>query len=191
MSLGRLLLSVRDVLRTELELVDGECEVMPSAEPPPSCGQKFISVYGSNWGADGGDTFADLGIVERYDVVCAVTFRSAYVPFDRLGEGPYVNRLIGMEDYCRDIIKNVHLNTEINTKTDELINEDFGFNSPNPHKMVEYLRWSYCDANPRSVTGSWFGTEDSMASGLVMEVRFTQATRFSSFGDGNEGINFA
>lgn len=191
MSLGRLLLSVRDKLRTELDLSDGECEVMPSGEPPASCGQKFISVYGANWAAEGGNTFADLGVVESYGIVCAVTFRSNYVPFDRLGEGLYINRLIGMEDYCRSIMKAVHLSTDILEKTDLLINEDFGSNVPSPHKMVEYLRWTYCDANPKSVAGAWFGTEESAASGLVMEVRFTNATRFSSFGDGNEGVNFA
>ena len=88
-------------------------------------------------------------------------------------------------------MKAVHLSTDILEKTDLLINEDFGSNVPSPHKMVEYLRWTYCDANPKSVAGAWFGTEESAASGLVMEVRFTNATRFSSFGDGNEGVNFA
>ncbi len=191
MSLGRLLLSVRDTLRTELNLDPHECEVMPSAEPPPSCGQRFISVYGSTWGSESGQMFADRGIMETYDVTCAVTFRSNFMPFDRMGEGLYVNRLIGMEDFCRDIIRVIHINPEVNVKTDELIDDDYGDNSPEPHKMVEYLRWSYCDANPRSVDGDWFSTESSESSGLVMEVRFGNATRFSSFGDGNLGSNFA
>ena len=191
MSLGRLLLSVRDTLREKLTLNSLECEVMPGPEPSPSCGQKFISVYGTNWSSSSGSEYADRAVLESYDIACAVTFRSNYVPYDRLGEALYVNRLIGMEDYCRQIIDIIHINQDINDKTDILIDEDYGDNAVAPHGMVEYLRWSYCDSNPKPVTGSWFSAEDTSGSGLVMEVRFNSATRFSSFGDGGVGSNFA
>ena len=62
MSLGRLLIATRDHLRAELSLSESECQVMPGPEPIPSCGQKFVSVYGSNWSASADDVYQDQGL---------------------------------------------------------------------------------------------------------------------------------
>ena len=154
---------------------------MPGPEPPPSCGQKFISVYGSSWSASGEDIYQDQGIYETYDLICAVTFRSSYVPFDLLGEELYVKRMLGIEDFCRRVIGHVHNSAAINTKVDEMLVDDFETDAKTPHAMVEYLRWVSTDPNPLPVTGSWFNSDETSSSGLVMECRFNQATRFSSF----------
>ena len=185
MSIGRLLLAVRNQIRTGLSLTDQECDVMPGPEPPPACGEKFVSIYGSSWSAGGEDIYQDRGIYETYDIVCAVTFRSAYAPFDRLGTDVYVKRLLGIEDFCRKVMKQVHHNTAINTAVDTMISDDHD-NPPTftPSGMVEYLRWVSTDPNPLPVTGSWFNSDEAASSGLVMEVRFNQATRFSSFESG-------
>lgn len=180
MSLGRLLIATRDHLRAELSLSEDECQVMPGPEPPPACGQKFVSVYGSNWSASADDVYQDQGIYESYDIVCAVTFRSSYVPFDKLGEALYVKRLVGIEDFCRKVMVKVHNSQEINTLVDTMLGEDHTTH----HKMVEYLRWASTDPNPLPVTGSWFNSDETSASGLVMECRFNQATRFSTLGMG-------
>jgi len=181
MSIGRLLLATRDQLREKMELLPEECNVMPGPEPPPSCGQKFISVYGSSWSASGDDIYQDQGIYETYDIVCAATFRSSYVPFDLLGEELYVKRMLGIEDFCRRIIGYVHNSTAINGKVNDMLLTDFETSDKSPHAMVEYLRWVSTDPNPLPVTGTWFNSDDSSSSGLVMECRFNQATRFSSF----------
>ena len=179
MSIGRLLLAVRDQLRTDLSLGSRECDVMPGPEPPPACGEKFVSIYGSSWSAGGEDIYQDRGIYETYDIVCAVTFRSAYAPFDRLGTDVYVKRLLGIEDFCRKVMGSIHLNQAVNTAVDTMLATDHG--ETDHHKMVEYLRWVSTDPNPLPVTGSWFNSDEATSSGLVMEVRFNQATRFSSF----------
>lgn len=197
MSLGRLLIATRDHLRAELALSEDECQVMPGPEPPPACGQKFISIYGSNWSASSDDVYQDQGIYESYDIVCAITFRSSYVPFDKLGEALYVKRLVGIEDFCRKVMVKVHNSQEINTLVDTMLEEDhphqesgYGIQISGHHKMVEYLRWASTDPNPLPVTGSWFNSDETSASGLVMECRFNQATRFSTLGMGVVTNNF-
>ena len=124
-------------------------------------------------------SLSNKGIYETYDIVCAVTFRSAYAPFDRLGTDVYVKRLLGIEDFCRKVMGSIHLNQAVNTTVDTMLATDHG--DTDHHKMVEYLRWVSTDPNPLPVTGSWFNSDDATSSGLVMEVRFNQATRFSSF----------
>jgi len=164
---------------------------MPGPEPPPSCGQKFISVYGSSWSASGEDIYQDQGIYESYDLVCAVTFRSSYVPFDLLGEELYVKRLLGIEDFCRKVIRHVHNSTAINGKVNDMLLADFETSDKSPHAMVEYLRWVSTDPNPLPVTGTWFNSDDPASSGLVMECRFNQATRFSSFQASDSRDNYS
>ena len=178
MSLGRLLIATRDHLRSELDLGDLECNVMPGPEPPPSCGQRFVSVYGSNWSAVSDDIQADLGVHESYDIVCAVTFRSSYVPFDKLGESLYTKRLVGIEDFCRKVMGKVHRNQTILQNVNSMIEDDHTSSSGG---MLEQLRWVSTDPTPLPVTGTWFNSDEPSAAGLVMECRFNQATRFSSF----------
>ena len=178
MSIGRLMLSVRDQLRLKQELEDSECQVMPGPEPAPSCGQRFVSVYAHSWNASPDDFNVSEGLVEWYGVSCAVTFRSAHVPFDRLGEELFIKKFIGIEDFCRQIIANVHLNQDILLRTNELIEDELGQTTATG--MVEQLRWASTDASPATMSGDWFGAGDMDSAGLLMEVRFEQATRIQS-----------
>ena len=172
------MLSVRDHLRIQMDLEDEECHVMPGPEPMPSCGQKFIAVYGHSWNASPDDFNASEALVEWYGFTCAVSFRSSYVPFDRFGEELYVKALTGIEDFCREIMGNLHLNQSILNATNALINSE-----QNPfHRdgMLEQPRWASTDANPMLVGGDWFSASPDDMAGLVMEVRFEQATRYQA-----------
>ena len=173
MSIGRLMLSVRDEVRLKLDLKEDECHVMPDGRPMPSCGQRFIAIYAHSWNASPDDFNAAEGLVEWYGVTCAVTFRSAYVPFDRHIPGIGLE----MEDFCRKIISTVHLNHNILLRTNELIAEELG--QMTGTGMLEQLRWASCDASPTFVTGDWFGEGPPIDqnTGLMAEVRFEQATR--------------
>ena len=174
MSVGRLMLSVRDALRLNMELTDDECHVMPDGRPMPSCGQKFIAVYAHSWNASPDDFNASEGLAEWYGVTCAVTFRTAHVPFDRYIPG------IGLEleDFCRRIISNVHLSQEILLRTNERIEEELSQSTA----MLEQIRWASADPSPQFVTGDWFGEGPPIDNntGLMTEVRFEQATRIQS-----------
>mgnify|MGYP003129328101 CR=1 FL=1 len=69
MSIGRLMLSVRDELRLKLELTEDECHVMPDGRPMPSCGQRFIAIYAHSWNASPDDFNASEGLVEWYGLL--------------------------------------------------------------------------------------------------------------------------
>lgn len=166
------MVAVRDHLRSEMDLSAQECMVLPDPRPIPSCGQRFISIYGTNWSPSEGDN--NRSLFENYDLACGVTFRSGYVPYDRMGDELYIKTIIGLEDFCRTITSHIHQNPSILTSTNEDIDDQFP-------GMLEYLRWEGTDASPRFVTGEWFTSEDPQQTGLFMEVRFGQATRFLPF----------
>jgi len=159
-------------LRLNMELAEDECHVMPDARPMPACGQRFVAVYAHSWNASPDDFNASEGLAEWYGISCAATFRSTHIPFDRFIPGIGLD----LEDFCRRIMANLHLSQAVLLRTNDRIEEELGQSSA----MLEQLRWASTDASPMFVGGDWFSSEDDKKTGLMMEVRFEQATRLQS-----------
>jgi hypothetical protein len=182
MSLGRLLVAVRDTLRTELvdwdqPFAPQDILVMPGPEPAPYCGQHFISVYGLSWIA-GGESDNHRGLDELYGISCALSSRSPVYPPDRRGDELYVKLYTGMEDICRKIMIAVHQSIVVQQAWDALLIGKTRQTSY--HLSTEYLRWQDTDAAPQVVDGTWFSAAPDEAAGLVMEVRFSKARRMQA-----------
>lgn len=168
------MVAMRDHLRTKMSLKAEECMVMPDPRPIASSGQKFVSIYGTNWSPVEDDN--NRSLFENYDIACGVTFRSGNVPYDRMGEELYIKELFGLEDFCRTIVSLIHQNPEVLNSADDSINDQIvGF--------LEYLRWESTDASPRFVSGEWFTSESPEQTGIFMEVRFGQAKRFLPYNE--------
>lgn len=179
MSLAYLLVAVRDQLRDNLfpEFETLDILVMPGPEPPPYCGQKFISVYGIGWEA-GPDDDQVMGLDEVYSVSCAVTYRAPSTPFDRRGDELYIKSLTGMEKTCREIIRYVHQNLDVFNSWVSMVESYSKVSTPD--LPVEYLRFTGVDPAPIPQDGSWFSAEPEDAAGMVMEVRFSGARTLHS-----------
>lgn len=110
MSLTRLMIAVRDILRTELAspnspaFLSHDIQIRPDGQPPATCGNWFISIYGSGLNQQAPNDDMNMGVGEEYEITCAITRRASPIPFDRLGEEAYIKTLTGMEDLCHKII---------------------------------------------------------------------------------------
>lgn len=80
MSQRAILLAVRDHLRAELQLSDLQCQVMFDGQPPPACGEVFVSVHPGSWSGNRGDGDLD----ESLGVLVTATKRTTYAPADRV-----------------------------------------------------------------------------------------------------------
>ena len=170
MSLGQLMIAARSQITTDLLLSKGEVEVMPGPEPPPACGKRFISLYGTSWapGPDGSDW--NQGVLEEYGMGCGVTLRKSAIPYDRAGENIYISASLSLEDICRQIVASIHQSVAIYTVANAAMS--------GTDKVVEYFRWEGTDPNPRIVDADWFSSPSSSEEvGYFMEVRFAGASR--------------
>jgi hypothetical protein len=144
---------------------------MPGPEPPASCGQRFISIYGRQWRP--GDEDLNRGIDEIYDLAIALSYRAGFVPQDMHGEELYVSQIESMENVLRKLLP-IHQNYEIITAA----NARFTSNN----KIIEPLRWRGNDAVPTPVGPAWFKSLDETgegeeACGYVMEANYGGARR--------------
>ena len=174
MSLGSLMLVARNRLRTDLSFEDASIMVMPGPEPAPYAGQKFISIYGTQWSP--GELDLNEGLDEQYAFSCTLSVRSSVSPFDRYGNDQYVQDTIGMEDVLRSIIISLHQSCSLIGAWDTLM----------AGQGTEFPRWTRCDPVPQIVDGSWWKSEPDFrsspegAAGLVMSVDFGNARRMQS-----------
>lgn len=102
MSMSALLQAVRNTIRSEMDIENGMCRIMPGPKPPPSCGQRFYSVFGSEWTA--GDFDLNLGIDESFGISIATTFRAGFAPWDDHGEELYIKAISSIEARTRTLI---------------------------------------------------------------------------------------
>ena len=186
MHIGYLTLAVRDVLRNALSpenyqdvgFENCEIEVMPDGKPPPFVGDKFISVYGSDWSPAIEDN--NVALDAYLGVTCQLTYRTAYVPPDAVGTHSYANVQLGMTEVCWRIMK--ALSMQSGSETDvPLYTALTKITGYAPNSFVEYLRWAGTDAAPIPVYGDWFsGVNEHLndENGLSM-VGYTMSVRFS------------
>lgn len=175
--LSAVLLAVRNWIREELELDDSSCRIMTGPQPPPSCGDRFLSVYGRRW-APGSDDL-NRGIDETYEIAVAVTYRCSFSPFDERGEAVYIQHLESMERTLRQLL-GIHLNMDILHAINSRVHGSY--------KLIEPLRWRGCDASPTLVGPEWFqsrGGGGSDPAGMVMEASFGGARRLIPYAEGD------
>lgn len=171
MSLFALMPSVRDAIRTTMKLRNEECRIMPGPKPPPSCGDRFVSIFGLEWAP--GDPDIMRGIDEYYGVGVCISMRTAYLQFDDQGEEAYVRVGAGLEALTRRINTIVHQSIPIMQAANSLLG--------NPtNGIIEPLKWIGSDPNPTEVDDTWFGgvkgAEPTIA-GLTMQTNFGRAHR--------------
>ena len=170
MSISALLKAVRNTLRAEMDLEDATCRIMPGPKPPPSCGQRFFSVYAADWVA--GDYDLNLGLDESYGIAVALTFRAGFAPYDDHGEELYIQNLESMENMIRNMIVLLDKSIDIMTQANNFITGTY--------KIIEPLRFESVDAYPRYVDESWFlaqTTQSDPYCGLVQQLNLSGARR--------------
>jgi hypothetical protein len=176
MSGSALLKSVRNLVRNEMQLDEQTCAIMPGPLPPPSCGQRFLSIYLSEWRP--GDRDLNRGIDEYFSVTLTWSYRVAYLPADAHGEEAYIQQLEGIEAASRLLIPLLHQNIEVMSGANNLILDG-------EYKFIEPLRWQGGDPVPKYVGAAWFGSGEAQSKsgpednkvGLVQEVTFGEARR--------------
>src|SRR5262249_31061148 len=122
MSMVALLVAVRDTLRSKLPLDNQTCRIRVGPKPPPLAGDRFFSVFGTDWSSLEFDN--NQAIDETFGVGVCITYRSPYVPDDDQGEQLYVEAAESIESACRNVIAIVHQNyTDILTLANNRIEQ--------------------------------------------------------------------
>ena len=168
MSLAALLEASLQHIRHELNLDRKRSGIEEDGQPPPWCGEVYYAVHPTQWtpGAQDPNDILD----ERFGLSVTITQRTAKYPQGgQRMEGAYLEAVKGLEERCRRVMLAMHLSYVVNGAANSLID--------GTHKLCEPLRWRGTDAVPRKVDGTWFWAEPDAGSGLVMEVRFGDASR--------------
>lgn len=183
MSLSALLTAVRNQVRTELSaapisLLSVECDIWPDGQPPPSFGQRYISVHPTAWRKGPSGDFV-RGIFEEYSVSCTITRRNPVLPRDRLTTNLFLESLVGLEALAREIMVAVHDNWTVITAANTAIS--------GTDKIIEALWWQDTDPAPVPRGAEWVWStnpEQYIATqgnysvcAMSLEVRFGTARR--------------
>lgn len=188
MHIGYLVIAVRDVLRAAflpeknplLFFPEKAIDVMPSGQPPPDCGERFIAVHGSSWNPANDD--ANVALDAYMGVNVTLSCRTSWVPRGELGTRAYADTQLGMAQICYRIMTAVTM--QAGSATDvplftALENLD-GYVSGS---IFEYLRWQGTDPAPLEQFSDWFTArnehlEDPAGMAIMghsMTVRFGKA----------------
>lgn len=173
MSYRTLLLATRNRLRDTLvsgglAYPSAVCEVQLGPEPPPVCGEKFVSIHEGSWQAE------DIeGLSETFGLDVTVTFRVAKVPEDRQG----TNALVGptgasLDEECRKIVACIHLDKG----GDAVLNAANTLLGGTVNGFCEPPRFRGADI-PRLRGPDWFGAED-VSSGRIQNMGLSQTLHF-------------
>lgn len=180
MSLAALLQATRDTLRITLRLPDNQCKVSQDAQPDPTIGRLFCSVFPSDWRPGGPEVM--MGIDESYGVTVGLTFMASHIPVDRT-EDLYLNVLWGMEATARQVMVAIHQEWDVIALANQIITDRaqaLGNLEP-VNKFVEPLRWLATDTVPQPKYGDWiFSKETDKVCAYLLNVYFGQARRLQS-----------
>ena len=107
MSVGQLLQTVRDHLRTQLTLDFKSCGVQLNGVPPSTAGEFYVAIDEDGTESVGGD---DPVLNERYRIVISIMRRAGKYPKDRQGDLLLreTEALKSLEELERLVIKNIH-----------------------------------------------------------------------------------
>jgi len=179
---------IRDMLRdafadyASFPLESHQIEVMPDNRPPPSCGDRFIAVYGDDWNPVTDD--ANTGLDYYLGVSCTLTIRSPKYPTWERGKSLYAKEYTGMGSVCLKIMTTVSQEVSFLTRIhalDEYVNEFYDeTNDLYVGQVYEFPRWLGTDPSPVPAYADHFratnehlqdqGGESIM--GYTMTVRF-------------------
>ncbi len=183
-----LLYAVRDAIRAAgMKYGHAECEIMPSGEPPPRCGNVFVAVHGGR--KRPGDA-NDNNLYELYGFSVTLTMRVT-VALDRIGDQEMARNIAlvplgqrqGFDHKEEQLRALLHMNWNMVVKqsqTPPSANDNlatwvgsgtvYGFCEPARYQGPEPVRL---------VGGEHFAADPkSMDMGLVTELRFDGAKRF-------------
>lgn len=202
MSLSRLMLAVRNTLRTHLAdpfepaFKSSDIQIRPDGQPPAVCGEWFISVYGTGLSQRSPEDDLNVGIGEEYEITCALTRRVSHIPFDRLGEEAYIKATTGMEDVCHAMIGIIAGSSEsrylevLDDANTLITNDVASVPVDGIDFIIEPLRWLQTTPTPILVDESWFipiqdqynrrrvvPDANDVIAGMVMNVVFGKAFR--------------
>ena len=180
-----LLYAVRDGIRSAgINLGVAECEIMDGPEPPPRCGNFFVSVHGGAAKSD-----ADNQLNELYEFSVTLTARLV-VPLDRVGDQQISRNLErvplaerqGFYAKADRLRRLLHMNwgfVVLTGQTPNSANDNlsawatgtvYGFNEP-----MRFLNMEF----PKLVGGEWFGAvPDAKDMGIKSQLAFGKCRRF-------------
>lgn len=167
MSVAALCEAVRNHLRTQLSLDNGECDVEQSAQPPPFIGKRFVSVHPTYWRPAGN---FDDGLHEIIGLDCTLTFAAAQFPQDRIGGELFLKALTGMEKLARDIVLQIDRSYTVMAAANALI-------TSGTDKFQVPLFWEGTDGTPAEQDGTWIFAAPETCAFLVLGVHFGRAER--------------
>lgn len=172
-------LAIRDRLREQLELNQGECEIQEDGRPAPRAGHTFVAIHPGSWNAR---YPADYHLDEVIGVKVTISLKSGRYPSDTTGRNLTGNSqdadLPPFELLARQIIAEVHKNyTTMQAANDNIGNDSAGFieplqftSAPEPqHRSAEW--WSR--ANPPSARQS----QPPGPAGMSQTITFDGARR--------------
>lgn len=107
MSMGQLLTTIRDHLRTQLTLGVNQCGVQINGLPPAAAGEKYVAIDDGGTEQRSGD---EPFLTERYKIVIAIMRRAGVYPADRQGDllVRETSSIQSLEELERGVIKQIH-----------------------------------------------------------------------------------
>lgn len=184
MSQRALLLACQDILQAApnqtppalsgLGLPAAQCGVMFDEQPPPGCGELFVSIHPGDWSADDVE-----GLKESYDLEITVTVRMAVIPRDRQSNVCVLASLGGktLDAQLEAIRALLHLDSV----QDQWLNRANFYIGGSASGFVEPPRFRGC-SRPKPCGPDWFsadsdGKERLPPVGLAQTLKFAGAVR--------------
>lgn len=176
MSMGPLLIAVRDHLRTKFVLDSKNIGIQPDGQPPPFVGDLYLAVYprGSSLAPGIGEIMS--GVAESFSIGVCISQKITKAPRDRVADEIYVKAVSGVTVLADKVRAYVHQiwTSNISGANALLVGTD---------QIVEWFRWEGTSA-PRLVGPEWFWTDEEAAVqpvGLAVDVLFRDACRYQAY----------
>jgi hypothetical protein len=177
MAMDVLLQAVVDRVKTIMTYDDTQVDVSDDGKPPPFSGQVFAVVHPGEFSNDG-----DLSLDEKYDVSVTLTFRTGYVPQDRIGQ-EVLFKTIGIYAAVHRLRAGLHMDYtgmgfcgglgQAGGKSYSLSSGVNGFSEP-----LKFRRAS----KPMVKGPDWFWADgvDDATTGVAVQIDFVGARRIQS-----------
>lgn len=180
-----LLYAVRDGIRAAGMGYDyASCEIMDSGEPPPRCGNFFVSIHGGR--SSPGDA-NERNLYELFGFSVTLTMR-VVVPLDRLGD-QQISRNVVIEQARRNgfhakveqlrayLHSNWAITVQVNQNPNSANDNLTAWLTGTVYGFIEPARWNGME-QARLVGGEWFGADpESTEMGVACEMKFDRAKR--------------
>lgn len=172
MSMGVVLQTIRDHLRTAMSLAVDQCGIRPGGHPPSSAGEFYVAIDDISVKGD-----ARAHLREEYEVAVSIWRRLGQHPEDRTGdvletEDPYLPSLLTLDQLERDVIRFIHANYTEVTKT---ANATLGTGTPGKGDILQLAMYYQGHAGSERFTSEPRNT--SRPDWIGRRLRFAGMTR--------------